>query len=306
MALTPNIDIVVPCYNVERTIELCIKSLINQTYPRDKYHCYFINDASTDTTAKILEKYKEYEQVTLLTHIVNRGRAAARNTGIKKGTSELIYFLDGDMEVKSDWVRSFFPYFEPLDIIAVMGDNIPPKGNVLNSIEQYYFSQLRGARQLLDGERIPVKWALFGNTAIKREVLNEVGVFDESFSSYGGEDTDLSIRVFKKYSRGFRFSKKSNAIHHHNRTLTTFCKSMKQYGQNNLPVLLSRYPAQEKDLAGDWIKSFKGYLIFNPIVRSVVKTLRSIYKIPKLTRYMVVDAVIQGARNAEEKKHNHF
>ena len=51
------IDIVVSCYNVERVIEKCILSLSSQSYPQNKYHCYFINDASNDKTGEILDKY---------------------------------------------------------------------------------------------------------------------------------------------------------------------------------------------------------------------------------------------------------
>ena len=39
------IDIVIPCYNVENIIEKCLNSLLSQSYPNDKLHCYFINDS---------------------------------------------------------------------------------------------------------------------------------------------------------------------------------------------------------------------------------------------------------------------
>ena len=44
------VDIVIPCYNVENIIEKCLNSLLSQSYPKDKYHCYFINDYSSDKT----------------------------------------------------------------------------------------------------------------------------------------------------------------------------------------------------------------------------------------------------------------
>jgi len=47
MDINQTIDVIVPCYNVERALDRCIQSLITQNYPKDKYHCFFINDAST-------------------------------------------------------------------------------------------------------------------------------------------------------------------------------------------------------------------------------------------------------------------
>ena len=58
-----SIDVVIPCYNVEETIEDCIKSLCNQSLSRNQYSCYFINDHSNDSTGVILEKYKSIENI---------------------------------------------------------------------------------------------------------------------------------------------------------------------------------------------------------------------------------------------------
>ena len=53
-----SIDIIISCYNVEQTIEKCIMSLCSQSYPKNKYHCYFVNDASTDKTGEILDNFR--------------------------------------------------------------------------------------------------------------------------------------------------------------------------------------------------------------------------------------------------------
>ena len=136
MDLIASIDIVIPCYNVEHIIDECIKSLIAQRYPKNRYHCYFVNDASIDKTSQILELYKNVKNITIIHHRNNKGLAATRNTGILNCDSEFIAFLDGDMVVDSNWIESFLPYFND-NIIGVMGDNIPPADIKLNSIEKY-------------------------------------------------------------------------------------------------------------------------------------------------------------------------
>ena len=59
-----HIDVIIPCYNVEETIEECIKSLCNQSLSKNEYNCYFINDCSKDSTGAILDKYKSIENIT--------------------------------------------------------------------------------------------------------------------------------------------------------------------------------------------------------------------------------------------------
>ena len=66
------VDIVIPCYNVEKTLKNCIEILIDQSFPSNQYHCFFINDASTDQTGKILEKYKNEKNITVI-HLAQNG-----------------------------------------------------------------------------------------------------------------------------------------------------------------------------------------------------------------------------------------
>lgn len=58
MIKTPSLSIVVPCYNVENVIEKCIKALLVQDYPDDKFSIVLIDDKSTDKTLEIINKYK--------------------------------------------------------------------------------------------------------------------------------------------------------------------------------------------------------------------------------------------------------
>ena len=293
------IDIVIPCYNVENVIERCINSLLSQSYPKDKYHCYFVNDFSTDKTRYILDKYSEHQNITVIHHEQNKGLSATRNTGVAKGVAKLIAFLDGDMTVKNDWVESFLPYFDK-DTIGVMGDNIAPSDIILNPIEKYYFGKMRGARKYNDGDKISFQYMLYGNAMIKRTNLVEVGLFDESITQYGGEDTDLSAKIWNKHRDGFIFSKKPNAVHFHRRSLKEFCLSMKTYGEYNFPILAKRYPQYKKELGADWVFSLKGYIVFNSLFKTIIKSISLILPLQIFIRYIVIYYVISGARNSKK------
>tara|TARA_B100000073_G_C23741499_1_gene573845 strand:- start:80 stop:1000 length:921 start_codon:yes stop_codon:yes gene_type:complete len=293
------IDVIVPCYNVEETIERCIKNLCNQSLSKDRYNCFFINDHSDDRTGSLLDKYKQVKNIKIIHHEKNLGLAAARNSGLKVGSSNLVAFLDGDMVVGRDWLESFLPYLNK-GVVAVMGDNIPPGNISLTPIEKYYFGNLRGARKYKDGERIPLQYMLFGNAILKREVLNKCGFFDESMKKYGGEDIDLSSRIWNYYPKSFVFSKNSDAVHFHRRSFSEFCHSMQTYGKYNLPKLIKKHPHYKNKFAADWIFSLKGRLLFNLPLKILVHLIIKIYPLQILLRYIVIESTIRGARSSEE------
>ena len=293
------VDIVIPCYNVGGTVKNCIEILIEQSFSNKHYHCFFINDASTDQTGEILEKYKNEKNITIIHHEKNSGLSSTRNSGIEAGSSDFIAFLDGDMVPGRDWLMSFQSYFDK-NIIAVMGDNVPPKDISLTPVEKYYFGNLRGGRQYNDRDKIPLQYMLFGNAMIKREALIECGMFDEKMKKYGGEDTDLAARVWDRYPDSFVFSKKSDTVHYHRRSLKDFCYSMETYGEHNLPLLIRRYPHHKVKFAADWIFSIKGYLIFNSIVKVVIDLINKIYPSELFIRYLVTSSVVRGARKSNK------
>ena len=292
-----DIDVVIPCYDVEETIEDCIKSLCNQSLSKNEYNCYYINDCSNDSTGAILDKYKSIENINVIHHKENQGLASARNSGLKAGNSDLVAFLDGDMTVGRDWVESFLSYFDK-NVTAVMGDNIPPEDISLNPVERYYFGDLRGVRKYNDNQKIPLQYMLFNNAMVKREVFKSSGIFDESIKKYGGEDTDLSARIWDIYPNSFVFSKNSDSVHYHRRNLSEFCNSMHTYGKYNLPLLIKKHPHYKNKFAANWIFSFKGRLIFNLPLKILINLIIKIYPFQILIRYIVVYAVIRGARSS--------
>lgn len=89
------VSIIIPVYNVEKYIEECILSAINQTL--EEIEIIAIDDKSTDSSLDILNKYKEkYDFVKVILNEKNMGVATTRNVGIRNAKGEYIYFLDSD------------------------------------------------------------------------------------------------------------------------------------------------------------------------------------------------------------------
>lgn len=91
----PLISVIVPCYNVESYVEDCLKSILNQTYKN--LEIIVINDASTDKTAEIVQRYqKKDERITFIDSTVNRGLSDVRNQGLQVSHGDYLSFVDSD------------------------------------------------------------------------------------------------------------------------------------------------------------------------------------------------------------------
>lgn len=103
MNASPGVSIIVPVYKVEQYIELCARSLFEQTFKDLEF--VFVNDCSPDRSIQILQKViDEYpdrkNQVTIINHETNRGVAVARNTGLESVRGEYVMQVDSD-----DWAE---------------------------------------------------------------------------------------------------------------------------------------------------------------------------------------------------------
>lgn len=87
-------SIIIPFYNAEKYLSECIESILNQTYKN--FELILVNDGSTDSSAKICEKFQSISSNIFLYNQENKGVSSARNFGIKNATGDMIVFIDSD------------------------------------------------------------------------------------------------------------------------------------------------------------------------------------------------------------------
>ncbi|RRA90387.1 glycosyltransferase family 2 protein [Paenimyroides viscosum] len=97
------VSVIVPVYNVEKYINDCIESILNQTYIN--FELIIINDGSTDNSEFVLKEFAVRDNRIKLLNINNSGVSYARNFGVKKATGEFICFVDSDDIVKPDYIK---------------------------------------------------------------------------------------------------------------------------------------------------------------------------------------------------------
>ena len=86
------ISVVIPVYNVEKYVEECIISVINQTYTN--IEIILVDDGSKDSSGKICDLYSKKDSRIKVIHKENGGLSDARNAGIDEARGKYITFID--------------------------------------------------------------------------------------------------------------------------------------------------------------------------------------------------------------------
>lgn len=87
-------SVIVPIYNVEKYLRICIDSILNQTYPN--FELILVNDGSTDNCGKICEEYRTKDARIVLINQENQGLLAARRVGLHHAGGDYIVHVDSD------------------------------------------------------------------------------------------------------------------------------------------------------------------------------------------------------------------
>lgn len=100
------ISIIVPVYNVEKYINKCLESIINQTY--SNLEIILVNDGSTDDSGKICDNYAKKDERIRVVHQKNCGQSIARNNGLKHANGKLVAFSDSDDFLENDCIEYLY------------------------------------------------------------------------------------------------------------------------------------------------------------------------------------------------------
>ena len=100
------VSVIIPVYNTEKYISICLNSVLNQTLKNIEIIC--INDGSTDDSLEILNEYANNDNRIKVISKSNEGQGIARNVGIKEARGEYIAFVDSDDFIKEDMLEKLY------------------------------------------------------------------------------------------------------------------------------------------------------------------------------------------------------
>lgn len=204
------VDIIIPCYNSEKTIMFALKSLENQI--ENNFNVILINDGSTDNTSETIKTYIGKNKLNIrYIEIDNHGVSTARNIGIRNGNSDYIMFLDSDDIYSVFFVEAVNKYMENNDIDIFMSEY---------ELIQEYSSKALENNKLEDNLNKISKSELFDiyknhkknkvqfcNCIYRRDIIEKNNIFFSTDIKYG-EDTEFIFKYLYHCENGGVFSRK--------------------------------------------------------------------------------------------------
>jgi GT2 family glycosyltransferase len=177
-------SVIIPCYGAVDQVRHCLEGVFRQTCGRDQLEIIIVNNGDPSDYATL---EAEFPFVVWL-HEAKPGSYAARNTGLKRATTETIAFTDSDCEVSEGWIEEGLKALDTSTAAIAAGDTrySGPTGrrlNVWESLEEVFFMQ---HRQRFLVEKLGV--AACANLFVRRSAFDQVGLFDTDLMSFGDGD----------------------------------------------------------------------------------------------------------------------
>lgn len=192
----PLVSVIIPTFNRAHLLRRAIESVLQQSL--GCWELIVIDDGSTDETPEIVAGFRD-PRIRYIHHGHNRGNAAARNTGIRLSSGKYVAFLDDDDEWLPDKLERQVALLEscPREVgLVYCGVTFL---DVVTGKRRYKRPRLKGyvGAQVLTWNGIGTA----SSVVIRREVLDEMGGFDEALPAC--VDWDMWIRVSQKYMVDF-------------------------------------------------------------------------------------------------------
>lgn len=121
------ISIIIPVYNVEKYIQECLNSVLNQTY--ENLEIILVDDGSKDSSSEICESYAKKDDRIIVIHQENQGLSMARNTGLNRATGKYIMFLDSDDFYEINSCEVLYNEIRSKNADFVIGNYVHTKSN---------------------------------------------------------------------------------------------------------------------------------------------------------------------------------
>ncbi len=235
---SPKVSVVVASYNGARTLEACLRSLMDLNYP--DYEVILVDDGSIDETQEIASRFPSIRNI----RHENRGLSAARNSGIAAATGEIVAFTDSDCRADEDWL-----YFLVADMLrggftGMGGHNFLPRED--SPVAAAVLVSPGGPAHVMltdqEAEHVPGC-----NMAFYKWALDEINGFDPVFRK-AGDDVDLCWRL---QGRGWKigFSPSGFVWHYRRSTVRAYLKQQTGYGEAEA-MLIAKHPENFNQLGG--------------------------------------------------------
>jgi GT2 family glycosyltransferase/glycosyltransferase involved in cell wall biosynthesis/SAM-dependent methyltransferase len=255
------VDVVIPVYRGIEQTRRCINSLINAPV-KTPFRLIIINDKSPEAGVReYLQTLTSFENVRVVENDENLGFVATVNRGMRYSEKNDVLLLNNDTEVANDWLDKIRTH-------AYSGSRVGTVTPFSNNATICNYPTLDGMRELPDrenvksldaafaaanmGQNIEIPTAVGFCMYIRRDCLNEIGLFDiEAFKKGYGEENDFCL---KATTRGWKHLLAADTFVYHEGEIS-FKEESNDRKERAMAFLRKRYPDYEKNIKKHVLKN---------------------------------------------------
>lgn len=287
------VSVIIPTYNGAKKILNLLHSLEKQTF--HNFEVIVVIDGSTDETPKILAE-SQFNFPLKTIYQTNKGRAGARNTGVKNASADLLVFVDDDMRLEPDALQKHWDFHQITKNAILVGNQIEDWNALQNDLQKYkaVLSRIWGnsitAKQPMPADKFFLTSA---NCSLSKPLFEQLGGFDEKLTD--AEDYDLGKRAIEQ-GIAIYFNPEIIGWHDDFITCRSYIKRQQQYQQAH-QRLKELYPERyaynqyaykpAKGIKKLIYKFFAGWFWVN-----VVDKFNFLKILPQSLRYKIYDIII--------------
>lgn len=194
--MKPNVSVIIPIYNVEKYIDKCLRSVVNQTLKN--IEIILVNDGTEDNSMHIAKNYIEIDRRIKVINKTNGGLSSARNAGLEVAKGEYILFIDSDDYIESNMIEEMYnlALINDLDIVMcgfnrIELDNMYKIKPPISCNIKYNKSDIFN---IISNSTNNITWFVWRNL-YKLSLLNNNSIrFNQSVKI--GEDTCFNLEAF--------------------------------------------------------------------------------------------------------------
>ncbi len=218
-ALLPFVSVIIPTYNRVDMLPITVDSLINQTYPNERYEIIIADNNSTDRTEHIIAAYVESHNNIRAFVEKRQGVHYARNSAAKVARGEILYYTDDDMVADPSLLAEIVKPFLMDDLVASVSGKVLPKWEkqppkwVVDLCLNGVLSLNDGQEPLIISSENPGVYSC--HQAIRKSILFEAGGFNPENTRgtwVGDGETGLNIKIGQL---GYKFAYISSSVTYH-------------------------------------------------------------------------------------------
>jgi len=288
------VSVIVPIYNVEKYIDKCLNSLVQQTL--SEIEIIAVNDGSPDRSQDIIDRYVEKYPGKVVSFIKqNGGLSDARNYGIRRAQGEYIGFVDSDDWVEPEMFRSMYEFAKKESLEVVLCDliqindgwekgteakgyrgdmrtsPIPKYEYILNSLNPAMACNKLFKRTLFDIKQFPTQWYEdMATTPILLSHADQIGYLPRAFYYY--RQVEQSITKLSGDRRTLQVMDAWDACLRE--VQADFLEPMEAAVYRSVQAFLSFKPEFARDFLG-YIRRNEAHFRKNPLIREDIRNNRT-------------------------------